>query len=151
MKLTGIISVVLACIYSVSNVVGIGVIHCGCTHSQRMVMWSLHPACMCNESDEDCCAHNEHHENKDNDPEDFGCRDNDCCSLKYQFVDVDQLNATHCYDYFTKILSLFFFPLLSVHLLLDNMQQWDATIKNNSPPAGILKIPLIYMNRQLRL
>ena len=149
MKLTGIISVILACIYSASTIVGIGVIRCGCTHSQRLVMLSFYPSCLCSSSDEDCCAHNENHHD-DHVHEDFGCMDNDCCSLVYQYMDVDQLNVSYIHDYPTKNVTSLFFPLLSVDILMDNMQQCVATIKNNSPP-GILKIPLIFMHRQLRL
>jgi len=148
MKLTGIISVILACICSASTIVGIGVIRCGCTDSQRLVVLSIHPSCLCSSSENDCCQHNEQH--NDHEHEDFGCMDNDCCSLVYQHMDVDQLIISYTHDYPAKNVASLFFPILSVDILMDNVKQCVAIINNNSPPV-FFKIPLIFMHRQLRL
>ena len=149
MKLTGIISVVLLFIYSISSFVGIGVIHCGCTHSQRLVMMSVHPSCLCSSSVETCCPHNDqYHDDEEEEEEDCG---NDCCFVEYQYVEIDQLNVKHSQNHSTKVLSMFFFPLLPVHGLIDDAKEYTVAVNNHSPPSDFLKIPLIYMHRQLRL
>ena len=142
-----LITVIFLFIYSVSTFVGIGVLRCGCTHSQRIVMMSVHSSCLCNGSLEKCCRHNDHfHE----DDEEDDC-ENDCCSLEYQYVDVDQLNTKHAQNRTTKILSLLFFPLLSDHGLSAGFKENTIAVNNNSPPPDIFKIPIIYMHGQLRL
>ena len=147
MKLTGIISAVLLFMYGVSTFVGTGVYHCACTHSQRLVIMSVHLSCQCSSSPETCCPHNDqHHHGEDED--DCG---NDCCSLEYQNVDVDQLIGKHFYNHLTKVLSLLFYPFLPVNGLNGNVKEYTFAVNNHSPPPDLLKVPLIYMHRQLRL
>ncbi len=144
MKFTSIISIILLSIYSVSTFVGIGIVRCYCTHSQRLVMMPVQPSCQCCNSSKSCCqTENKQPGKKHN------CK-KDCCSLIYKYVEVDQLSSTQFYDMLTKVLSLLFSPLLSVDDLMVSIKEY-ATIKINSPPPGLLKIPLIYMHGQLRL
>ena len=148
MKLTGFISFVFSIIYSVSTFVGIGVFRCDCTHTKRIVMLSVQPSCQCSNSHEKCCSHNDQFHNEEE--EDVDC-DHNCCSLEYQYVDVDQLNSKHFHNYQTKVLSLLFFPQFPVHGLNVGIKENVVAVRNNSPPPGLLKIPLIYKHRQLRL
>ena len=147
MKLTGIISAVLLFIYSISTFVGIGVVRCSCTDSQRLVMMSFHPSCMCSDSAEDCCPHNNRHHDED---KESGCHDEDCCSLVYKCVNIDHLIVTKFIDHQTKVFSLLFFPCKLNNVLTDIAKESSSDVKNNSPP-GLLKIPIIYLHSQLRL
>ena len=140
------ISVILLFTYSVSAFMGIGIFSCSCTHSQQLVMMSVHPSCQCSNSVENCCRHNEHHSD---DEEDDDCGD-DCCSLVFQYMDVDQLNITKSLNQPTKVLSFLFSPL-SIDGLITSIKECTVAVKNNSPPFGLFKIPLIYMYGQLRL
>ena len=148
MKLTGIISVVLLFLYSIFTFVGIGVYRCGCTHTQRLVMISVQPSCQCSGSHEKCCSHNDQCHDEEDDED--GCGNN-CCAIEYQYVDVDQLNITQVYSHLTKVISLLFFSLLPDNELNGNTQDYTVAVNNHSPPPDLLKIPLIYQHRQLRL
>ena len=141
-----LISFIFLFVYSVSTFVGIGVLRCGCTHSQRIVMMSVHSLCLCSNSPEKCCQHNDQHHEED---EEDDC-ENDCCSLEYKYVDVDQLNIKQFHIHPTKVLSLLLFPLLPLNGLNDGIKEYAVAVKNNSPPPGLLKIPLIYKHSQLR-
>ena len=148
MKLKGIISVSVLFIYCMMTFFGIGVIRCGCTNSQRLVMMSFHPSCLCSDSDEDCCQHNHRHHDENKEP---CCQDENCCSLVYKHVDIDHLIITQFNDHPAKILSLLFSPYLPVNAFIDSIKECATEVKNNSPPLCLLKIPLIYMHSQLRL
>jgi len=148
MKLSGIISFILVFIYSVSIIMGVGIIRCGCKNSQRLVVMSFHPSCLCSDSADDCCRHNDWHHHEDEDP---NCQDEKCCSFVYKSVDVDHLNVSQFNDYVTKVFSLLFLSILPVNHLMGNIKECAVEIRNNSPPLCLLKILLIYMNGQLRL
>ena len=145
MKLTGIISIIMLTTYSLLTYVGVGVYHCGCTHSERLVMMAFQPVCPCNNSAEDCCTHHDSHHNDEND-----CGDEDCCSLAYQRIEVDQLYGAQFQDVQVKVLSLFFSPVTLVDCFVTGIEERFIQIKNHSPP-GLLKIPIIYLHSQLRL
>ena len=143
------ISVILLFVYSVSTLVGIGVFHCDCTHSQRMVVGAFRYTCpLCCNSDDSCCRHN--HRQHDEQSEKSG-EEHDCCSLVYQHVEVDQLSVVQYYDFQAKVLSLFFSPCLLIEGFATGIKECSAAIKNHSPPSGLLKIPVIYLHGQLRL
>ena len=148
MKLTSTISVILLFIYSISTFVGIGVIRCGCTDSQRLVMMSFHPSCLCSDATEDCCTHNDLHHDEDKESD---CQDEDCCSFVYEYVNVDHLIVSQFIDHPTKVFSLLFFPCILNNVLIDITKECSSDVKNNSPPLCLLKTPLIYMYNQLRL
>ena len=148
MKLNAVISVILLFIYSVPVFVGVGIIRCGCTDTQRLVLMSFHPSCLCSNSTNDCCRHNDQHHDEDHEP---GCQDEDCCSFMYKYVNVDHLNVTQFNDHPTKVLSLLLFPHFLVNRLINSFKGYTFGIKNNSPPFCLLQIPLIYIHRQLRL
>ena len=147
MKLNRIISFVLLFIYVMMTVVGVGFLRCGCTDSQRVTVMSFHPSCLCSDSTNECCQHNDQHHDED---EDDDCQDEDCCSFVYKMADTDHLNVAYNNDYQSKLTSLLFLPLLSVYGFMDGVKE-SADVKNNSPPYILLKIPLIYLYRQLRL
>jgi len=127
---------------------GIGIFHCGCTQSQGLVVMAVQTTCpACTTSAKDCCPHNDHHHDEESD----GCHDDDCCSLKYQYLTVDQLSATQCHDIQPKVLSLFFSSFLSVDGFTAGVRECFTIVKNHSPPPDLLKIPLIYIHDQLRL
>jgi len=109
-------------------------------------MMSVLPSCQYSDFVESCYPHNELHSDEEED-DDCG---NDCCSLLYQFIDVDQLNVIQSNNQPTKVLSFLFFPL-SIDGLITDIKESAVTVKNNSPPSGLFKIPLIYMYGQLRL
>jgi len=142
------ISFILMFIYGMSSCLGVGIVRCGCTESQRIVFMSIHPSCLCSYSADDCCAHNYQHHDDD---EETGCQDEECCSFFYKFVDTDHLNVIQYIDQPAKETFLLFFPILSVNGWMDSIKECTDTIKNNSPPLCLLKIPLIYMHGQLRL
>jgi hypothetical protein len=151
MRPANIISIILLVIYSVSTIVGIGIIRCGCTHSQRLVMMYLHPSCLCRASNDDCCQHNSQHHDEQNQNCEPGYHEKDCCTFVLKHVDIDHLNVTQYNDHPTKIITLLFSPLVSVDVLMDSIKEYAGFIKNNSPSAVILKIPLIYAYSQLLL
>ena len=148
MKFKGIISVILLFIYSVATLVGVGVIRCGCTNSQQLVVLSFHPSCLCSDADDHCCPHNDRHHDED---EETVCQDKDCCSFVYKYVNVDHLNVKQSNDYIAKALTLLFVPCVVFNGLTDSIYGYPVDVKNNSPPFCLLKIPLIYMHGQLRL
>jgi len=148
MKFYGIISFILFFVYSTATFVGVGVIRCGCTNSQRLIVLSFHPSCLCSDSTDDCCQHNDQHNDDD---EETDCDDKDCCSFMYKYVNVDHLNVKQFGDHTTKGLSLLFFPLVAVNGWIANICRYALDVKNNSPPLILLKTPLIYMHSQLRL
>ena len=144
-----IISVILLFVYSVTTFVGIGVFHCGCTQSQGwVVMATTCPPC--SKTAENCCPHGDRHHDEEKNEQENGCQDDDCCSVEYQYLKVDQLNVTHSHDVQAKVLSLFSSPFLSTDGYINGIRNCYAVIKNHSPP-GLLKIPLIYIYAQLRL
>ena len=150
MNLTGIISVVFLSIYSVSTFIGIGSFRCDCTHSKRIVMLLMQPSCPCSSSPEKCCSHNDryHHDEKDDNENDH---EDNCCSLEYQYLDVDQLNIIQSLNHQAKVLLLHIIPFFTTNNLNLNIIEYADAVKNNSPPPTLLKIPLIYKHRQLRL
>jgi hypothetical protein len=125
--------------------VGVGIIHCGCTHSQQLVLLVVQNKCPCSTSAENCCPHSDQHHDEEND-----CQDEDCCSLVYQHIEVDQLNVTQFHDVQVKFLSLLFSTFLPIEGFISGVNECFSEIKNHSPP-GLLKIPLIYAHSQLRL
>jgi len=150
MKITNIISVILLSVYSVATFSGIGIYNCNCTHSQRIVFMFVQPSCQCETSTERCCSHN-HHQHSDEHPNrNHIIDDEDCCSLISQQIDIDQLTVAHHYDIQAKVLSLFFSPFLWIENFATGVNECFAVFKNHSPPA-LIKIPLIYLQGQLRL
>jgi len=148
MKYTGWISVIILFIYSVSTFVGVGVVRCGCTNSHKLVILSFHPSCLCSDSADDCCPHNDQYQDVHGKT---GCHDENCCSVVYKYVNAVHLKVTPFNDHPAKVVSLLFFSHISVNKLFDNIKECAADIRNNSPPFFSLKIPLIYMHGQLRL
>jgi len=146
MNLTRFISVILLFAYSISAFVNVGMINCGCTHSQRMVMMSTHLSCICSHSIGNCCSHNDQHHHDEE--EDCG---NGCCYVVNQNLEVDQLNVKQSHESSAKFFSLFLFPVYSIDGLITSIKDRADAIKNNSPPLGLFNIPLFYMYAQLRL
>lgn len=149
MKFANIISVILLYFYGASTFVGIGIYNCNCTHSQRMVLLLVQPSCQCDNSAEKCCTHNRHRHSDEHSDEEHD--HDDCCSLVYQYMDIDQLMVTQHHDGQAKVLSLFFTPFSWVNGFTASIGECFAVIKNHSPPPDLLKIPLIYLQGQLRL
>ena len=146
MKLRNVISVVLLFVYGMLTVTGIGVSYCNCTQSQQLVMLAVHTACpQCSKKADTRCSHSDgHHHDEKND-----CKhDDDCCSFSIQYVDVDRLNFTNLNNSPSKSLTLFSLPAV---VQIAGVSELSVFVKNNSPPPDLLKIPLIYLHRQLRL
>lgn len=147
MKFANVISIILLFVYSMLTFLGIAIYHCSCTHSQGLVVMAIQTGCPpCSSSAENCCSHNGHHHDEDND-----CEEGDCCSLDYQYLKIDQLKVDQFHNSHLKVFSLLFSPFLSVDDFTIGIKDDFAAIKNHSPPSGLLKIPLIYMYAQLRL
>jgi len=140
-------SVILLLTYSVSTFVGIGVNHCGCTHSQRIVMMSVARSCICSNSIETCCPHNDHY-SEGVKKDDCG---SDCCSLEYQYVEIDQMSVKQSNNHSAKDSSLFVLPFLSVHGWNASFNTRALAANNNSPPDDLFKISVVYLHMQLRL
>ena len=143
-----LITIIFLLVYSVSTFVGIGVIRCGCTHSQRLVMMSVQPSCLCSASVETCCSH---HEQYDDDAEAEETCGEECCFIAYQYVEADQLNTKHFHNHSTKVLSLLFSPLLPMQGFGAGFKECTFAVNINSPPTEIFKIPIFYLHQQLRL
>ena len=145
MRLTKIISFILLFVYSMLTL-GIGIYHCGCTHSQQLAMLAINTECLpCSKSAESCCPHSDSYPHHD---EENHCQDDDCCSLKYQYIDVDQLNIIKQYDVQFKAITLFYLPFTSIN---NGIIECSALAKNHSPPPDLFKLPIIYQYRQLLL
>ena len=147
MNINGIISVILLFVYSAATFVGVGFFRCGCTHSQGWFVMAQATCPPCSGSTDDCCPHNDQHHN-----EEKKCQDKDCCSVEYHHLNVDQLNVAQFKILPAKILALLFSSFLSVHeVFIAGIKECSVIVNNNSPPPDLFKIPLIYLNGQLRL
>jgi len=144
MKFAGII---VLFVYSMLTFVGVGIFHCGCTHSQGLVVMAVQTACPpCTGTTESCCSHNDQYHDDDT----SNCEDEDCCTVEYQFLDVDQLNVSQFHEVKAKVVSLAFSPFLLFDSFYSAVSERFIEIKNNSPPV-LFNIPFIYMYAQLRL
>jgi hypothetical protein len=109
----------------------------------------VQPSCQCENSAGKCCSHT-HHLPSDEHHDEEQTEHDDCCSLVYQHIDIDQLTVAHHYDIQAKVLSLFFSPFLWIENFATGVNECFAVFKNHSPPP-LIKIPLIYLQGQLRL
>ena len=147
-KLTGVI---LLFFYGVSTFVGIGVFHCGCTDSQRVVVLTAQNGCFCSNLNDECCPHSEQHQRHHHE-EESGCEhDHECCTFVYQYVDIDQMIVKQGNDRSTKTFSYYSFSFLSINGWINDIKKCGIAVKNNSPPPFLRKIPIIYLFAQLRL
>ena len=149
MKITNIISVILLSVYSVAAFSGIGIYNCNCTHTQRLVFLFVQPSCQCETSAESCCSHHDH-QYADEHPDYEQIEPDDCCFLVFQHIDIDQLTVSQHYDFQAKVLSLFISPFVWIEHFAAGVNECFAVFKNHSPPP-LFKIPLIYLQSQLRL
>ena len=147
MKLKNIIAVALLLVYSMSTLVGVGIFDCGCTNSQQFVVLNVQTTCPpCSKSTESCCSHSERHDEKHDDENDETTDDDeDCCSLSYQYVVVDQLNITKSQSFNNQLKELPLFTLSSASPI-SGIKECYALAKNHSPPLIFLKLlSSIYM------
>ena len=145
MRLTKTISFVLLFVYSMLTL-GIGIYYCGCTHSQQLAVLAVNTECPpCSKSVESCCPHSDSQPHQD---EENSCQNDDCCSLEYQYIDVDQLNIAKSYSAQFKTATLFSLPLASIN---NGIKECSSLAKNHSPPPDLFKPPIIYLHRQLLL
>ena len=149
MNITNIISTILLSIYSIATFSGIGIYNCNCTHTKRLVLMFVQPSCQCETTAGHCCSHDhqqcsdEHHD-KEVDGHD------DCCFPVPQNIDIDQLTVVKQFDIQEKVLSLFFSSSVLTNDFISGINACFTVFKNHSPPT-LLKIPIIYLQSQLRL
>jgi len=125
---------------------GVGIYFCGCTHSQQLAVLAINTECpSCSKSAESCCPHSDNYPHQD---EENSCQDDGCCSLEYQYIDVDQLNATKQYNAQFKAIILFYLPFASIN---NGIKESSAFATNHSPPPDLFNPPIIYLHSQLLL
>jgi hypothetical protein len=139
MKLKNIISVALLFIYSLTVCADIGVFHCGCIHSEQLVMLSGRAAFPCSSSGKDCCRH---HEEEDK---------TGCCPLQYKSFEIDRQTVARNDNLRARELSLPFSPFVPAGGWAADTWEYAAAGAKHSPPPDLYKIPLIYLHTQLRL
>ena len=141
MKLKNTISsLALLFVYSMLTIVGIGIYYCGCTQSRQLVLAVQTECPPCSAAAESCCSHGGDENNE--------CRDDECCLLAYQYVNVDQLYVAQPYNEHSKVFTLSLFSFVG---LITSFKESFIFAKNHSPPPELFKIPIIYLHRQLRL